>query len=196
VNLLLRGLIPKLVLNLLHKGMMMHKTFTAIFIVDSLAAVFVVAQSFIVTFSQVTVPSVSNQWQLIAFVALLAFNAYAMYVQSQKSAETQKKIEESSVATQGKVEEVHKTVNSKLDMYKKEAADQYKLALENGIAIVKATLQKEYDAKTTALESRITILEVKLDTEKLKSIALAKSVPASVDPVKSVEPAEPPVAGS
>jgi membrane protein implicated in regulation of membrane protease activity len=176
--------------------MMMHKTFTAIFIVDSLAAVFVVAQSFIVTFSQVTVPSVSNQWQLIAFVALLAFNAYAMYVQSQKSAETQKKIEESSVATQGKVEEVHKTVNSKLDMYKKEAADQYKLALENGIAIVKATLQKEYDAKTTALESRITILEVKLDTEKLKSIALAKSVPASVDPVKSVEPAEPPVAGS
>jgi hypothetical protein len=165
----------------------MHKTFTAIFIIDSLAAAFVVVQSFMLTFAQVTIPAVSNQWQLIAFVALLAFNAYALYVQNQKLKETQVKIQETSAATQGKVEEVHHTVNSQLDKFKEEAAARDKVALEQAVAVVRLTLERAADVKTSALEARIASLESKLDTERLKAVALAASMAKPVELSGKVE---------
>jgi hypothetical protein len=163
----------------------MYKAFSvSVIFLDSLAALFVVAQAIVPS-------SVSNGWQFAAFVALLLLNAYGMYIQSQKTKETQDKIDGVAVKT----ENVHLAVNSQLDKFKAEAANQYKTSLEQGIALVKLTLEKAADAKTSALETRIAALEGKLDTERLKAVALAAStkpidLTAKVEltPVRPIDP--------
>jgi hypothetical protein len=149
----------------------MHKTFATIALVDGIASTAIIAGAI---FAQVTsVPSVSNGWQLAAFLGLLGLNAYGMYMQNQNSKTTQAKVDEVA----NKTEVVHKAVNSQLDAFKKEAAEQYKQALEQGISIVKLTAEKAGNERLATLEAKIAALETKLDTEREKAVVLAAGKP-------------------
>ncbi len=140
---------------------MISKSLLAAAAIDGVLALAVVlAQAF---------PQASNGWQFGVIVAVLMLQAWGMWIQSQNNRVVQSKVD----SVGDKAEVVHKALNSQLDAFKREAADQYKLALEQGIAIARAASQKDTDAKLAILESKISSLEAKLDSERMKAVALA-----------------------
>jgi hypothetical protein len=115
-------------------------------------------------------PIPTTNWGFLSLVAMLA---YMILTQRYNNKNTQEKIDDVSVKTDG----VHRMLNSELDAFKKEAAEQYKVALENGIALVKVTADKLMGEKMAVLESKIAALESKLDIAREK-VALAASKPS------------------
>ncbi|MFI5387426.1 MAG: hypothetical protein ACHQ50_15060 [Fimbriimonadales bacterium] len=70
-----------------------------------------------------------------------------------------------------KTEIVHKAVNSQLDAFKKEAAQQYALALEQAVSLVRLEAERISLQKLAVLEAKIADLEARLKWRRDKTVA-------------------------
>jgi hypothetical protein len=155
--------------------LLMHKTITAFFVADGIIAIGVAGWAILSQVAQ-TVPPVSNGWQTIALVAVLGLQAYSMYLSSEREKLASKSKDE-VIGRVGdvdhKVDGVHSMLNAELTKFKAEAADAYKVALEQGVRIARADVQSQADARINDLESRLKVLETRLENERTKAVTLA-----------------------
>jgi hypothetical protein len=69
-----------------------------------------------------------------------------------------------------KTEIVHKALNSQLDAFKRDAAQQYALALEQAVSLVRLETEKQSLRQMAVLEAKIAALEAALKAEREKSV--------------------------
>jgi hypothetical protein len=126
------------------------------------------------------VPTVTNGWQLAAFVAVILLQGWSMWMQRA----TQQQVKEGGEKT----EMVHRALNSQLDQFKKEAAEQYRVSIEQAIKQTQAEGSKDLAVKVAALDAKIATLEAKLEAAATRAttvaaMALAKEPQHAVEPI-------------
>ncbi len=141
--------------------MIPHKTLTAIAVVDGAIAFGVLAWSGLSLIAQV-VPPVSSGWQAIGFIAVVALQAWSMYLQSKQNA-----------AVKDKVETVHAALNGQLAAFKEDAARASQKMLMDAVDLVKAQNERDIGTRVAAFEARIAKLDVLLVAAETRATTLA-----------------------
>ena len=154
---------------------MMHKTFITLAVVDGIASVAVLGGWLVAQIAPHVVPEVSNGWQLAAFLGLLGLNAWSMWVQNQANKVTQSKVD----VVADKTEVVHKALNSQLDAFKRDAADQYKAALDQAVKLTRTEGENELARRVSGLDAKIASLESRLEAATVRAATVAKEGPAT-----------------